>query len=447
MNKLKDLRAKRAQLNKDIRAFNATISGRVMTDEENTRAASFREQSEILNRDIENAEEERFQDEMDARTITEPKPAAGAEVNERRHFAFNAYLRSGFNNLDEDTRGILKEIRALNTGTAAEGGYTVDVITLSKIIEEKISYGGVLSVMRRLPTAGGQKITWPVSTEGAVRGVIVGETENVGKSDTGFTQAELNAYKISSRVIQVSTELLQDSTFDIASYITRIARQRIERGKAYYVLNGTGTAQPKGLKLQVAPSKTLTIKATQFGFDALLALQSKIDPAYRSAPMCGWAMNDASLLKLQTVKDTQGNYIYSRDLTSAFPDRLFGKPVFIDPELPDIAATSVGAVFFGDMDNYVLREVGSPIIRRLDELYAENDMVGFLAFHRFDDILEDKASVAMLNTLATAPDITFTNNATQSTEAVDISGIGGFDAGAEDEPGSTASGFKAPDMA
>ena len=40
------------------------------------------------------------------------------------------------------------------------------------------------------------------------------------------------------------------------------------------------------------------------------------------------------------------------------------------------------------------------VLRRLTEKYAEFGLVGFLMFHRFDALLEDKAAVKVLTVKA-----------------------------------------------
>ena len=53
-------------------------------------------------------------------------------------------------------------------------------------------------------------------------------------------------------------------------------------------------------------------------------------------------------------------------------------------------------MFCGDFDRFIIRRVRYMILKRLVERYAEFDQTGFLAFHRFDCILEDTSAIKAL---------------------------------------------------
>lgn len=344
-------------------------------------------------------EEQRSADAVITGNIREIADQPGKSKVEERQSALNTYLRSGFMNTSDAERKILGELRAMNTGTGADGGFTIDTETLAKVVQEKISFGAATAQARTLNTGKGNPINWAVSKEGAVKGVIVGQEANHGKSTTTFGQVALGAYKISSQIILISEELLTDSEIDMVSYIVDIARKRIDRGINSYVVNGTGVNQPKGLLPQITKVQTIANLAA-FSWETLVDMYHGVDAAYRRQPKAAFGMHDKTLAIIRKFKNDQGEPIYTRDLTSDMPDRVLGVATVVDNEFPELAAASTGAIVFGDWDALIVRRVNGMQVKRLDELYAETGQVGFLAFERFDCLLEDVAAMLKLKLTA-----------------------------------------------
>lgn len=324
--------------------------------------------------------------------------------NEEYRTALIDYLRNGSHASRESFKA-LQEYRSMNTSTNEKGGYLVDTTTLNKVTESKFTFGAIYAICNKLKTQSGNPISWAVSKEGVTRGVIIGEEQNHGKSDTKFGTEVLGAHKISSQIILVSDELIMDAYIDIPSYITRIARRRVTLGIDYYIINGTGTNQPSGLLIQVPASMRVEVDLTAAAagsqayysavYDGFIDLIHKVDAAYRTAGSYYIAVNDKTVATLKKWKDANGNPIYVRDVTRDWPESIFGWPLVIDNQLPDLGTN--GAAIAGDFNAVIVREAGDMVVKRLDELYAETGQVGFLAWQRFGVILEDLAAMALMS--------------------------------------------------
>jgi HK97 family phage major capsid protein len=73
-------------------------------------------------------------------------------------------------------------------------------------------------------------------------------------------------------------------------------------------------------------------------------------------------------------------------------DMLFGKPIFVNNDMASSIATTNKTVLFGDFDQYVVRVNGGLEFLRLNERYADELVVGFIAYKRIDgDILQSAA--------------------------------------------------------
>jgi hypothetical protein len=112
--------------------------------------------------------------------------------------------------------------------------------------------------------------------------------------------------------------------------------------------------------------------------DELIALQHKVDKAYRSNPKCGWAMNDDTVRYVRQLKDGQGRYILDPALQADGFDKILGKPVAVANDMATLA-TGNKTVVFGDFSKFIIRNVRNVVVRRMDEKYADADQVGFVA--------------------------------------------------------------------
>ena len=65
-------------------------------------------------------------------------------------------------------------------------------------------------------------------------------------SDDSFSQLTLNAYKVAT-MIKVSEELLNDSYFDIESYVSDQFGTRIGDAEETAFLTGNGSSKPTGI--------------------------------------------------------------------------------------------------------------------------------------------------------------------------------------------------------
>ena len=320
-------------------------------------------------------------------------------VTEARQIkVLDTILRGGFSALDTEQRQLFKEMRAQTVGTGSEGGFTVPTEFRNRVAEAMKAFGGLANIATVFETDSGNPITWAITDGTADEGVMIGEKEESTEQDMEFGQVVIGAKKMTSNIVKISDELLQDSGVDIAGLIARRIGSRLGRGEAKQLLTGNGTGNNiKGLLNQVTGGKTSAASGAIAHAD-LLALKHAVDPAYR-AGTARWLFNDNTLLGLKLMKDGQGRPLWLPDIAGVAPATIDGDQYQIDQGMPDVAANAK-AVAYGDFSYLQIRRVKGMELRRLTEKYAEFGMVGFLMFHRFDDLLEDKATVKVLTVKA-----------------------------------------------
>ena len=405
MAKLHELQEKRRNIAAQMRTLHDKIGDNAWTDEQRTEWNKMKTELDGVDAVISREEELRSMDEK----FVKEQEAAEAEkrakkdgektlsVDERRGQAFNAFLRNGLTNLTPEERQALNEMRAQGVGVNDHGGYTVPKEMQARIVEQMKAYGGIASVAQILTTSDGRTIEWITADGTTEEGELIGENTAATEADTLFGIANLGAKKLSSKIIRVSNELLQDSAINIESYLADRIAQRIGRAEAKYLIQGTGAgtpAQPKGL----AASVTGTTQAKTAGKVDWLdvnALLHSLDPAYRNVGNSRLAFNDNTLKLLKEMVDGQNRPLWLPDVAGVAPSTILGKQYVIDQGIADIAKDAK-FLYFGDFNRFVVRRVAYMTLRRLTERYAEFDQTAFLAFHRFDCVLEDTSAIKAL---------------------------------------------------
>src|SRR5690606_12480293 len=115
-------------------------------------------------------------------------------------------------------------------------------------------------------------------------GAILAENNQIGEQNVEFDQAELGAYTYTSKLMKVSWQLLNDSAFDLPSFLGRKAGERIGRAWAAHLVGGTGTGQPTGLVANCTVGHTgATSAAPAITYDDMIDLEHSVDPAYRNS--------------------------------------------------------------------------------------------------------------------------------------------------------------------
>ena len=172
-------------------------------------------------------------------------------------------------------------------------------------------------------------------------------------------------------------------------YLTKEFSRRFARAEENAILNGTGNEEPLGI-LKSAEVGALT---SELSYDDIVKLYFSVNAEYRKNGV--WVMSDETALKLRTLKDKDGNYLWNNN-----NDTIFGKEVVTSIYMND----SNIPVIFGDL-SYIWILIRSPLaVRVLSEKYILNDEIGYAANERFDVKLIRPEAVKVLK-VEQKPDI------------------------------------------
>ena len=335
------------------------------------------ERQEIMERTPAPAENRRLE------IVTPEGPRLNVRELPEYRDSFNRWMTMG--ELTMDDHRLLREARAIGVGSQTGVGYLAPSEYERTIRQNMLAFGGMREAATIMTTANGNDLEMPTSDDTGNTGELVAEHASVAEQDVTVGIRVLKAYKYSSRMVRVSVELLQDSAFDVESWLSGLLAERIARITNTHFTLGTGSNQPTGIALSAASGITGAAgTATSVLWDDLIRLEHTVDPAYRNGARYMFA--DSTLSQLRRVKDGDGNYIWQAGTTVGAPGLINGWPYTINQDVPAFAANAV-SIYFGQLSKYIIRDVLGFSVVRLDEAYATSGQVAFLGFARFDGLL------------------------------------------------------------
>ncbi len=323
--------------------------------------------------------------------------------------AFRSWMRYGMDGLTPEQRGLMAkaisslpvEARDQAVGTGAAGGFLVPQEFFTQLEVALKAFGGMRIASTIIPTASGAALPMPTANDTSVVGSILGENIAASRQDVAFGQVSLGSYMYTSGIVAVSLQLLQDSAINVDSFVIERIAERIARIQNTHFTIGTGTGQPRGVVIDAFLGKTGTTgQTTSIIYDDLVDTLHSLDPAYR--PKAKWMLHDQSLKIVKKLKDTTGRPLWMPGVALREPDTLLGYEYVINQYVATMAANAK-SVLFGDFSRYYIRDVLGVQLLRLNERFADQLQVGFLAFARADGRLLDAG---------TKPIVYYANSAT-----------------------------------
>ena len=401
MSKILELRSKRAALWEQTKKFleeHRGENGLVASDavEQYNKMAG---EVKALGDEISRLEEqESFEAQLKAPTTTPVtgKPKADVKPASVKATATPEYSEAFWNMIR--LRGDYGAIQnALSIGVDSEGGYTVPdefERQLIEALEENNIFRGMAHIIHT--SSGTRKI--PIAEETGEASWI-DEGEEIPETTMTFGQTTLSAYKLGT-MIKISNELLHDSAFDLAAYISRRFGVTMGNAEENAFINGDGIGKPLGILDDAGAQVGVTAASqTAVTFDEIYALYYALKSPYRKKAT--FLCNEALVLQMMTIKDANDNYIWKPGLGIAEPDTLLNRPLKTSSYMPAVEAGNK-TLLFGDMSYYWIADRVGRTFRRLNELYARTDQVGFLTTQRVDGKLILPEAVQVLQMAAGA---------------------------------------------
>lgn len=298
------------------------------------------------------------------------KDEAQAEVKTGR--ASDEYKKAMLNALRSNFRQVAN---VLQEGVDADGGYLVPDEYDSRLIDVLDEENIVRKLARKITTSGDHKINI-AATKPAAAWIEEGEALSFG--DATFDQKILDAHKLHV-AIKITEELLYDNAFGLENYIITEFGKALANAEEDAFLNGTGSGRPTGIFHPTKGGEVVATLTAAIKSDDLIDLVYGLKRPYRKN--ASFIMNDATLAQVRKLKDNNGQYLWQPSYQAGEPDKILGYEVHTSAFAP------TDAIAFGDYSYYNIGDRGSRSFKQLNELFAGNGMIGFVAKERVDGLL------------------------------------------------------------
>lgn len=273
----------------------------------------------------------------------------------------------------------------LEESVDVSGGYLVPESWNDQLITILNSENVIRSLAKIINTDNERKFPMVASRPVAS---IVAEGAAMTFSNVTFQMKTLDAYKLVTG-IQITSELLKDNAFGLENFLISEFGEGIARKEEELFISGSGTGEPTGIITSIASSATETATNT-LKADEVIELVYALKRPYRRNAV--FLMHDSTVSLLRRFKDNSSNYLWQPSLVAGEPDRFMGYKIYTSEYMPAATAGNV-AILFGDFKYYYVADRTGRSVQVLHELYAVNDLVGFIMRERIDGILMDDEAI------------------------------------------------------
>jgi len=381
MSKIQELREKRAKVWEQTKLFldEHRQENGLIKPEDNAFYEKMEDEVVSLGKEIERLERQEAMDRELSAASTRPLASRPDMMTEEKTGrASNAYKSAFWGAMRNKVHPSVQN--ALQIGEDSEGGFLVPDEYENQLVQALQEANVLRNLCNVINTSHGDRKIPVVASHGSA--AWMDEEGAFNESDDAFTQVTLSAYKLGT-MLKVSDELLNDSYFDLEAYIAAEFARRIGAAEEEGFITGNGISKPTGL-LNATGGASLGVtaaSATAITMDEVLDLYHSLKSAYRKNAT--FLVNDATVKAIRKLKDGQGQYLWQPSVQAGTPDTILNRPVISTQFMPT-AEAGAKTILFGDFKYYWIADRQGRTFKRLNELYAANGQVGFLASQRLD---------------------------------------------------------------
>lgn len=328
---------------------------RALTEDEQAKFEAKTAELKALDKTIEGAKDMRAMDAMDV-------PA-----EERKAVEKDEKVE------DVEARAFETLIRENRTGEMAksENGAVIPTTIANRILDTVKQIAPLYALATKFNVKG--KLDFPVA-EKAITTAYATEFTALTSSNVGFNKRTLDGFLVGA-LSKVSVSLINNSQFDIVSYVVNKVAESIALFLENEIINGAGTTKMTGVLVDTLV-KTVGTADDVPTTEEFIATQVAVPQQYQAGAM--WLVSNKTLLAMRQMKDENGRYFLQNDLTNGFGYTFLGKPVMVSDQMKDTN------VVYGDFSGYFVNIHEGSSIKVLNEKYADEHAVGVVAWLEVD---------------------------------------------------------------
>lgn len=356
----------------------AEVNKRELTEDEAAELAEIRDDVKRIKEALKIGDE--LDDSKDKKPKPEPAPAGGEpkptqEQQERR--AFENYIRG---RIVHERAGEL---------TKTDNGSVIPTTIAQQIIKKVYDISPILEKSQKYNVKGKLQIPYYDTTDGCITVAYAEEFKPLTSSNGKFKNIELDGF-LAGALSKISNSLINNSQFDIVSFVVNQMAEDIARFIEHELLIGTSD---KVTGLSTMQNKVTAAAANAITSDEVVKLKDSIKDVYQSNAI--WIMSSNTRTALRLLKGSDGHYLLNDDISSPFGTVLLGKPVYVSDNMPEIKADKT-VIYYGDMTGLATKFSENITTQVLREKYADEHATGVVAWFEFDSKVQNEQKLAKL---------------------------------------------------
>jgi HK97 family phage major capsid protein len=237
--------------------------------------------------------------------------------------------------------GDLAGVKALAEGSDAAGGYLVPDELRGEVVARATEASRLSKLVRRIGCRSNAVKVPTLSTDVSV--YWGSEGAGVTESDPAFGQKSITIQRLNA-LTKISRELVADAGIDLVDFLSTLFAEAVAVEEDRVIAVGDGSTQPEGL-YSAAGVQAYAVDAA-IDYDALVDIYYTLPGRYRDRAV--WLGADDVFKSVRKLTDTAGQPLWRPSLEADSPDRLLGRPVITQSDLPS------SVLLFGDPRYYHL---------------------------------------------------------------------------------------------
>ena len=388
---IKALRETRAEKVEDLKLLYAKLEAenRAVTEEEEKQIGAIQDEIDQIDKTIEILEKmkERLAETNKGKeeVVDKAESEEGEQRAQEEEKAFAEYLRGAVNG----------ELRADTNMTLTDNGAVIPETIANRIIEKVYDICPILEKATKYNVKGNLTIPYYPVDANDIEMAYAEEFKDL-ESDVGkFGNINLKGF-LAGALTKVSRSLINNSQFDIVSFVVNHMAYTYARWAEKELLNGT---EDKIEGLSGVTQGVTAASATAVTADELIDLQDSVKDAFQQGAI--WIMSNKTRTAIRKLKDGNGRYLLQDDIAAPFGKVLLGKPVYVSDNMPEMAA-SAKAIYYGDMSGLAVKITEEFEIQVLREHFATQHAVGVVGWTEMDAKVENEQKISALTMKAGA---------------------------------------------
>lgn len=329
---------------------------RALTEDEQAKFEAKTAELKALDKTIESAKDVRSLGAMDVPTEERKSVEKDEKVEDVEARSFETLIR---------------ENRATGEMKLGENGAVIPTTIANRIFDTVKQIAPLYALATKFNVKG--KLDFPVAKE-SISTTYAEEFKALTSSNVGFEKRTLDGFLVGA-LSKVSVSLINNSQFDIVSYVVNKVAESIALFLEKEIISGEGTTKMTGVLVDTLVKTVATVADTPTA-DEFIATQVAVPQQYQAGAM--WLVSNTTLLAMRQMKDENGRYFLQNDLTNGFGYTFLGKPVMVSDQMVD------KNVVYGDFSGYFVNIHEGSSIKVLNEKYADEHAVGVVAWLEVD---------------------------------------------------------------